>query len=95
MQFTLGVARNVFGIEQTLIAERSGLSRKSIGDYASGRAFPSRATCKLIDETMLSIVMERARAELTERLAGLPPPEPLPASKRYDKLDEEMAGASE
>lgn len=90
MRFSLGVACKSFGIEQTLVAERTGLSRKSIGDYASGRAFPSRRHCKLIEDTLFAIVMERVRAEVTAQVESALVT-PLPPSARYERLDDEAS----
>jgi hypothetical protein len=44
--------------------------------YDSGTAFPSRATCKRIDDALVAIiekrVMDETKAAIAERLAGLP-----------------------
>ena len=68
--------RGTFGITQQELCEAAGVSRVSMVAYDSGTAFPSRNTCKRLDDALVGIVerrvMEEAKAAIAERLAGLP-----------------------
>lgn len=68
--------RDTFRITQQELCEAAGVSRVSMVSYDSGSSFPSRTTCKRLDDALMAIVekraMDSAKAAIAERLAGLP-----------------------
>jgi len=57
---SIRLLREVFGINQQTLVERSGLSRKSVSHYETGREFPTRLVCKRLDDAIVAIIDERA-----------------------------------
>lgn len=85
----IGILRRICGVDQTEVAARAGISRKSLNDFERGEAFPVRDTCKRVDDAMAAILEERlfaAARELpapSERLTE-PPPEPTTPAPTVD-----------
>lgn len=78
---SVGILRKVCGVDQSLLAARAGVSRKSLNEFERGDAFPVRDTCKRIDDAMAAILEERLFAAMRD----LPPPSerlssPVPAT---------------
>jgi transcriptional regulator with XRE-family HTH domain len=85
---SIGILRKVCGVDQTLLAERAGLSRQSVNDYERGETFPLRAQAKRLDDAMAAILEERVFAaigDLPKPTEKLDPPPDTPAVEKEDQ----------
>ena len=68
--------RDTFRITQQEICEAAGISRVSMVAFDGGTAFPSRATCKRLDDALMGIVeqraMDSAKAAIAASIEHLP-----------------------
>jgi predicted transcriptional regulator len=91
--------RDTFRISQQEVCEAAGVSRVSMVAYDSGTAFPSRATCKRIDDAIMGIVeqrtMESIKSTIAARIEHLPDgyaPDPNAGLPPGPEIQEAAAG---
>lgn len=73
---SLRLLREMFGVTQQELIEASGVGRSAMSMYDSGQAFPSRGTCKRLDDAVLAIIEKRGldaiKKMVAERIEQLP-----------------------
>lgn len=91
--------RDTFRITQQELCQAAGISRVSMVAFDSGTAFPSRATCKRMDDALMGIVeqraMDSAKSAIAERIEHLPAgyaPDPNSGQPPGPEIQEASAG---
>lgn len=58
------ILRQMLGISQGAVAREAGISRVALNTYEMGHRFPTRWTCKKLDEALENLLERRATAAI-------------------------------
>ena len=59
-----GILRQILGISQQTVCEEVRLSRQTLSAYENGHDFPTRYTCRQLDQALEAILDRRALAAI-------------------------------
>jgi transcriptional regulator with XRE-family HTH domain len=70
-----GILRQILGISQQTVCDEVRLSRQTLSAYENGHDFPTRYTCRQLDQALEAILDRRALAAIELLRSGGQPAE--------------------